>query len=70
MIHYMPREKTRGEDALQTLRAMAFGIWPLDPALRIERDAASIASAMATIHGGAWRVEIDHQHQIVLIRPR
>jgi hypothetical protein len=67
MIHYMPRDKTCGEDAMEALRAIASG--PMDPAMRIERDAASIASAMRMIHGGAWRFEIDHQHQIVLIRP-
>lgn len=69
MIHYMPRDKTRGEEALEKLRAIAMGVWPFDPAVRIERDAASIANAMAMIHGGEWRVEIDHQHQMVLIRP-
>lgn len=70
MIHYMPSEKTRGEEALTKLRAIAMGVWSLDPAMRIERDAASIASAMTMIHGGDWRVEIDHQHLTVLIRPR
>lgn len=67
MIHYMPRDRTRDEDAMEALRALASGL--VDPAARIERDAASIASAMRMIHGGAWRFEIDHQHQIVLIRP-
>jgi hypothetical protein len=70
MIHYMPRDKTRGEGrdgkvARHRDGRMAVWIRPM----RIERDAASIASAMAMIHGGEWRVEIDHQHQIVLIRP-
>lgn len=69
MIHYMSREKTRGAETLARLRRIAEGVWPLDPAMRIERDAASIANAMAMIHGGEWRIEIDHQHQLVLIRP-
>lgn len=67
MIQYMPRDKTRGEDTLEKLRAIAAGVWPLDPAIRIERDAASIASAMAMIHGGEWRVQIDHLAGIVLV---
>lgn len=34
----------------------------------IERNAASIASAMALIHGGGtWRIQIDHQAEFVLI---
>lgn len=69
MIQYSTREKTRSEETLQRLRDMACGIWPMDPAKRIERDAASIANAMASIHGGEWRVQIDHQHRLVLIRP-
>lgn len=67
MIHYMPCEKTRGEEALDRLRAIAAGVWPLDPAMRIERDAASIASAMAMVHGGEWRVQIDHVAGLVLV---
>lgn len=67
MIHYMPREKTRSEETLERLRAIAAGVWPLDPAMRIERDAASIATAMAMVHGGEWRVQIDHVAGIVLI---
>lgn len=69
MIHYMPLEKTRGEASLEKLRALAANAWSLDPANRIKRDAASIATAMKAIHGGEWRVQIDHQHQLVLIRP-
>jgi hypothetical protein len=38
-------------------------------AKQIEQDAQSIAVAMASIHGGKWRTLVDHQHQLVLIRP-
>ncbi|OWK20758.1 hypothetical protein AJ88_26305 [Mesorhizobium amorphae CCBAU 01583] len=37
-------------------------------ALQIERDAASIAFALAIIHGGKYRIEIEHQHEYVLVR--
>ncbi|OWK20648.1 hypothetical protein AJ88_27740 [Mesorhizobium amorphae CCBAU 01583] len=37
-------------------------------ARQIELDAASIASALAIIHGGKYRVEIEHQHEYVLVR--
>ncbi|RWM76684.1 MAG: hypothetical protein EOR81_21770 [Mesorhizobium sp.] len=36
-------------------------------AAEIERHAASIASAMAAVHGGNWRIQIDHEHHFVLI---
>lgn len=64
MIQYLPREKTRNEETLQRLLELA---WPLDPAKRIERDANSIASAMRSIHGGDWRIQIDHLAGFVMI---
>lgn len=67
MIQYLPREKTRREETLERMLGMASSIWPMDPAKRIERDAASIATAMATIHGGEWRVQIDHLSGLVLV---
>lgn len=67
MIQYLPREKTRRKETLEQLLGMASGTWPMDPARRIERDAASIASAMASIHGGEWRVQIDHLAGLVLV---
>lgn len=65
MIQYMLREKTRRKEAIEKL--MAGTMWPTDPARRIERDAASIATAMALIHGGEWRVQIDHLAGLVTV---
>lgn len=67
MIQYIPRDKTRSEEILEKLLAMASGKRLGDPAVRIERDAASIADAMASIHGGKWQVLIDHQAGYVTI---
>lgn len=67
MIQYAQREKTRSQETLDQLLGLATGIWPMDPAQRIERDAASIASAMATLHGGQWRVQIDHLAGLVAV---
>ncbi|RWK16213.1 hypothetical protein [Mesorhizobium sp.] len=39
-----------------------------DAARQIERNAASIAAALSIIHGGEYRVEIDHQVEFVLVR--
>ncbi|MDF3217494.1 hypothetical protein EN962_26150 [Mesorhizobium sp. M7A.F.Ca.CA.001.09.2.1] len=36
-------------------------------AMQIERDAASIASSLAMIHGGRCRVQIDHETGFVLV---
>lgn len=44
---------------------------PLSPAIematRIETEATLIAGAMASIHGGDWRVQIEHQAGFVLV---
>jgi 23S rRNA-/tRNA-specific pseudouridylate synthase len=36
----------------------------------IKRKAAEISIAMAILHGGEWRVEIDHENCFVLIAPQ
>jgi hypothetical protein len=66
MIHYMPREKTRNKVTIEKL--LTSSVWPIeDPAARIRRDASSIASAMAMIHGGKWQILIDHQTGFVTV---
>jgi len=37
-------------------------------ALQIQRDTASIAAALEIIHGGNYRVEINHEVEYVLVR--
>ena len=58
----------QAETAMAKLRDIA--AWPTDMARQIEVDAASIASAMASLHGGEWRIQIDHLAGLVLIVPR
>lgn len=36
----------------------------------IKRKAAEISIAMATLHGGDWRVQIDHEDGLVVIARR
>lgn len=55
----------RSAIGLEKLRALASE--PLDTAMQIERDAASIATAMAKLHGEKWRVQIDHLARFVLV---
>jgi hypothetical protein len=68
VIQYLPRDATRNEETLEKLRDMATsGSWPMDPAKRVEQAALSIATAMSTIHGGQWRVQIDHLAGLVVV---
>lgn len=67
---FKPRYKTRNEEIIAKLRDAAGASPPIDPYIKIKRLAAEVATAMALLHGGDWRVEIDHQTDFVLIAPR
>lgn len=55
------------EKALAGLRGLALDGLPIDPAMLVECRAASIANAMALLHGGDWKVRIDPQEGLVMI---
>jgi len=63
MIQYTVREKMRSDEMLAKLLAGSKG----DPGHRIHQHATAIANEMASIHGGDWRVQIDHQAGLVAI---
>lgn len=67
MIQYMPLEKTRRQGTLEKLLNSAAKGWSADPMKRIQEDADAIATAMALLHGGDWRVQIDHDEGFLLI---
>lgn len=70
MIVYESRRRARNSETVERLREIAEASFPLDPARRIERAAASIVSDMTALHGGEWRALIDHQSGIVMIVER
>jgi hypothetical protein len=70
MIHYVPRFKTRNEEIIAQLRDAAGASAPLDQEMVIKRKAAEIAIAMALLHGGDWRVQIDHQKGYLFVTRR
>ncbi len=65
-----PKFRTRNDEIVAGLRDSAGAVAPLDPHTVIRRKTAEVAVAMALLHGGDWRVEIDHQSGFVLIAPR
>ncbi|OJY66413.1 MAG: hypothetical protein BGP09_31285 [Rhizobium sp. 60-20] len=65
-----PKYKTRNDEIVAGLFAAAGADAPAPPETVIKRKAAEISTLMALIHGGDWRVEIDHQAEFVLIAPR
>ena len=71
IIHQIkPKFKTRNDQIVAELRNAAGVIDLSDPEITIKRKAAEIAIAMAVLHGGDWRVQIDHEDQFVLVTRR
>ncbi len=63
------RYQTRNDEIVAGLREAAGAAAPLDPHMVVKRKTAEIAISMALLHGGDWRVVIDHDCPMVLIRP-
>lgn len=68
-IKYRSRYRTKNEEIVAGLREIAGASPPIDPKMKVKRHAAEISTAMALLHGGDWRVVVDHQQGFVLIRP-
>lgn len=68
-IKYRSRYRTKNEEIVAQLREAAQAGPPIDPKMKVKRHAAEISTAMALLHGGDWRVVVDHQQGFVLIRP-
>ncbi|MDI6026750.1 hypothetical protein QBK99_11165 [Corticibacterium sp. UT-5YL-CI-8] len=66
-IEYKPRFATRNEEIVAGLRDAAGAGPPVDPHMAVKRKTAEIAIAMALLHGGEWRVRIDHQEGLVMV---
>lgn len=62
-----PKYKTKIEATVARLRAEAGADAPIDPHMAVKKKVAEIAYLMALIHGGDWRVRIDHQEGLVMI---
>lgn len=67
MIKVKPRYKTRNEQIVADLRNSAGAGPPIDPVIRVKRLTAEVAIQMALLHGGEWRVQIDHAAGLVLV---
>lgn len=65
-----PKYRSKNEEIVARLREDAGAAPPIDPHMKVKRLTAEVAVAMALLHGGDWRVEIDHQSGFVLVAPR
>lgn len=69
-IEFRPKYATRNDEIVAGLRDAAGAVAPLDPVMVIKRKTAEIATAMALLHGGDWRVQIDHERGFVFVTRR
>lgn len=67
---YRPKFKTRNEEIVANLFEAAGATPPAPPEIVIKRKAAEISFLMALVHGGDWRVVVDHQKGFVLVAPQ
>lgn len=65
-----PKYATRNHQIVAELREAAGAAPPVDPAMRVKRLTAEVAIQMALLHGGDWRVQIDHEKGYILVAPR
>jgi hypothetical protein len=68
-IQTMTRDE-RNARTVAGIRTAAGAGAPRDPYMQVKKHAALIATDMALIHGGDWRVQIDHEDGLVLIARR
>lgn len=70
-IHHRikPRYPSRQHEIIANLRAEVGAGPPIDPYMKVKRLTAEVAVTMALVHGGEWRVVVDHDAPMVLIRP-
>ncbi len=70
IIHQIRRKyRTKQEETVGEIMESAGALSSLDPEVVLKRKAAEVSYLMALIHGGDWRVEIDHENLFVLVTP-
>lgn len=73
IIHQYVRHKpVRNADTVASMREMASDLGNDGSRLvsRLEREAAAVAKTMQSIHGGEWRVRINHDTCYVTVSRR
>lgn len=71
IIHQIrPKYKTRNEEIVAGLFQAAGATPPASPEIVIKRKTAEVSYLMALIHGGDWRVQIDHEDGLIVIARR
>lgn len=64
------RYATRNDQIVAQLREASGAAAPLDLKTVVRRKSAELSTAMALLHGGDWRVQIEHDEGFVLVSRR
>lgn len=67
MIKVKAHRSVRNVDTIEKLKGLADHL-PLDPASRLQKGLEMVTSAMEDIHGGRFRVLVDHEEPFVSVR--
>ena len=70
MIRFARIEPGKEGDKLELLRVATLNGGLLTLMRKIDFQANELAESMALMHGGEWRVEVDHVLGFVRLRPR
>lgn len=70
MIKVTARYASRNEEIVAGLREAAGAGPPVDPEMKIKRLIAEAAATMALLHGGDFRVQIDHEDCLIVVARR
>lgn len=65
-----PKYKTKNDEIVAELFKSAGADTPAAPEVIIKRKTAEVSALMALIHGGDWRVQIDHEDGLIVIARR
>ena len=65
-----PKYQTKNEAVIAELRQAAISSGAMDPYIRVKKQATEVAFLMALIHGGEWRIDVDHEVGSVVVRRR
>ena len=65
-----PKYESKNHEIVAGLRESAGAGPPIDPKMRVKRLTAELACAMALIHGGDWKVRVDHDEGLIMVARR
>ena len=71
-IQHQFRQKfsSRNDEIVAGLREAAGAGPPVDPHMKVKRLTAEVAVTMALLHGGDWRIQIEHGAGLIVIARR